>query len=369
MAKKIPVFLMLLFLSLALPALPAEAREVTARGSGDTREAAVSDALRNAIEQTVGTFVSSETLVREQLLVSDQIYAHSKGFVNGFSVISEQVAMDGRYVVSVKANIDTAPDSALMRELEKLNLIRHLLRDPRIAVTIAEYHAGARIPDAAGETEVIGALIEAGFTRIVDISRVEAVKSGKATRALLDGDRAAASALAAGYGVDYLIVGEAFREYVGNIAGSGIFSCRARIEAKLLKADTGEIIAAKGFLAGGADISRNAAAKAALQNAGKLLGEYMVDKLLPYAGTLDKGLQITITNAYNFSRLSMLESELRKTSGVKEIYIREYNNGVAVIDINYSGSPQSLARILESSSALSLTITAIAGNSIGASVD
>ncbi|MDR3349459.1 MAG: hypothetical protein LBO03_07645 [Acidaminococcales bacterium] len=367
MATKISVFLLLLFLSLASPALPADAKEVIAQGSGDTRDAAVSDALRSAIEQTVGTFVSSETLVREQVLVSDQIYANSKGFVNGFSVISERVDANGRHVVSVRANIDTAPDSALMRELEKLNLIKHLLRDPRIAVTIPEYHIGARFPDPAGETEVVNALIEAGFTRIVDVGHVEAVKSGKAARAALGGDRAGARAIAAGYGVDYLIVGEAFSEYVGNIAGSGMFSCRARIEAKLLKADTGEIIAAKGLHAGGADISPGAAAKAALQNAGKLLGEYMVDKLLPYAGTLDKGLQITITNAHNFSRLSMLESELKKTSGVKEIYIREYNNGVAIIDINYSGSPQSLARILEQSPVLPLTITAIAGNSIGAS--
>ena len=65
----------------------------------------------------------------------------------------------------------------------------------------------------------------------------------------------------------------------------------------------------------------------------------------------------------------MLEAELRRIGGIKEIYIREYNNGVAIIDVNYSGSPQSLAKILEQSSALSLTITAIAANSIGASVN
>jgi hypothetical protein len=53
---------------------------------------------------------------------------------------------------------------------------------------------------------------------------------------------------------------------------------------------------------------------------------------------------------------------------VKDVYIREYNNGVAVIDINYSGSPQSLAKILEQSFVLPVTITAVAANSISAAV-
>jgi hypothetical protein len=371
MGKKTSIVLLLLLaFAFVLPSLPAAAKEVVAQGTGATRDEAVSDALRNAVEQTLGTLVASETLVENQALVSDQIYVNSKGFINGFSVIDEWRGrdIDGYYSVTVRAEVDTAPDSALMRQLEKLNLIRQLLRDPRIAVIIPEYHINARLIDPAGETEVIKVLTGAGFTRIVDVRRVEAVKSGNAARAILSGDIAGARAIGAEYGVDYLIVGEAFSEYVGNIANSGVYSCRARIEARLIKADTGEIIAAEGFHAGGADITQSTAAKVALRNAGRLLGEYMVDKFLPYAGTLDKGLQITITNAHNFSRVSMLEAELRKVKGVKEIYIREYINGVAVIDINYSGSPQSLARILAQSSVLPLTVTAVAAHSVSVTV-
>ena len=84
MIKNISLFLILLLLPLSPEILPAAAKEVVAQGSGDTREAAVSDALRSAIEQTVGTLVSSETLVREQRLVKDQIYATPKVLSKGF---------------------------------------------------------------------------------------------------------------------------------------------------------------------------------------------------------------------------------------------------------------------------------------------
>ena len=71
-------------------------------GSGSNEEEATRNALRNAIEQAFGTFVSSNTTVVNDELVSDAIASVSSGNVLGYEQISCFDTNDG-CVVSVKA--------------------------------------------------------------------------------------------------------------------------------------------------------------------------------------------------------------------------------------------------------------------------
>ena len=43
-------------------------------GVGEDRDSALRDAKRNAVEQVVGTYINSETLVSQASVVSDEIY-------------------------------------------------------------------------------------------------------------------------------------------------------------------------------------------------------------------------------------------------------------------------------------------------------
>ncbi|SDM86953.1 hypothetical protein SAMN04488502_10861 [Dendrosporobacter quercicolus] len=362
-------FMMLLVIMLltGLLASTAMAKEVSVQGFGLNREEAINDALRNAVEQTVGTLVSAETLVKNMRMVKDEIYTNSKGYVNGFEILSENRSFDGT-TVTIKANVDTTPNSALVSQLQRLNLIKHSLQDPRIAVIIPEFHLTARIPDPAGETAVIRKLTEAGFSRVVDPQQIQAIRYTNVIKSLTRGETSEAIALATSYNVDYLLVGEAFSEYAGNIGNSGMHSCRARVEAKLIKADTGEIVAAQGFHAGGADITEFTAAKKALNNAGELMGDYMIEKLLAYAGSTETGIQLTVFHATSFSKISLLIKELEHIKGVKKAYIRDYNNGTAKIDLDYTGTPLTLANALKQISLPGLAITAVSNSAIHVSI-
>ena len=71
-------------------------------GSGSNEDEATRNALRNAIEQAFGTFVSSNTTVVNDELVSDAIASVSSGNVLGYEQISCFDTNDG-CVVSVKA--------------------------------------------------------------------------------------------------------------------------------------------------------------------------------------------------------------------------------------------------------------------------
>jgi len=59
----------------------------------------------------------------------------------------------------------------------------------------------------------------------------------------------------------------------------GLSTCRARIEARAIETDTAKILAANAKEAGGSDMTENVAGKKALQRAGGLLGDYLIEQI------------------------------------------------------------------------------------------
>lgn len=354
--------LILTFSTLAFAA--SDLKTVTVTGYGVSQEAALNDALRNAVEQAVGTLVDSQTLVKNAEVVNDEIYTKSQGFVQNYDIIN-QSNQNNQVVLTVKVTINSSPNSKLMSKLQQLKLI-HLIRDPRIAVIIPEYHITKPIPDPAGETAVIRQLREAGFTRILDHKQIDTNRYRNVVKAIAEGNTQAAVTMATKYHLDYIITGEAFSEFYGRVENSNVLSCRARVEARLFKVDTAEIIAANGFHAGGVDITESTAAKAALNNAGEMMGDYMVEQLMAYASNPNKGLQLIIKGVTSFNKVSILENSLKQIRGMKEVYVRDYAGGVATVDLNYTGSPQTLAPALEKLSDISLDVTEVSNSAIHA---
>lgn len=74
-------------------------------GSGSTEDEATRNALRNALEQAYGTFVSANTTVVNDELVSDAITSVSSGNVLGYEQISCISTSQGGFSVSVKATV------------------------------------------------------------------------------------------------------------------------------------------------------------------------------------------------------------------------------------------------------------------------
>ena len=73
-------------------------------GTGKTKEDATNNALRSAIEQVFGTFVSSNTQILNDEMIKDEIVSISSGNVVGYEEISSVESDDG-YNVSVKSVI------------------------------------------------------------------------------------------------------------------------------------------------------------------------------------------------------------------------------------------------------------------------
>jgi len=121
--KKFAHFIILA--SLLLTSITAFAEEpeklelIISTGVGIDTDGAKTNAIRNAIEQVVGTFVSSETIVKNSELISDNILSYSGGYVKELKVISQGKSPDGLYTVKIETLVVV---TKLKMKLKELNI-------------------------------------------------------------------------------------------------------------------------------------------------------------------------------------------------------------------------------------------------------
>ena len=347
--------ILLLFL-ICLPTLghSQEVMVVKARGIGDiidgqegmARDIAIQDALRNAVEQAMGTYIKSETVVQNYQLISDQIFSKTEGYIQKY-YIQDETATRTLYKIKIEAYVAS---HKLQNDLAAIGLLISQKHKPRMMVVIPEQHlARRRVPDPAGETEIIKRLLEKGF-KVVDQSQVKKIRYNDQVRAALAGDDKTAAKIGLQYGAEVIIVGEAFSEFAtsGGVLGSMI-SCRARVEARAIRTDTGEIIAADGKHAAGIDISENIASKKALQNAGGQLGDYLITQILSTwrSEVVDATTVQLIIIGVDYQQFAKFKMLLKgSVRGVKAIHQRSFSGKRGVLDIDFKGDPQALAEEL-----------------------
>jgi hypothetical protein len=102
--------------ALGAPEAPrAEVVFITADGLADlqgqtvsaARDAAIENALRQAVEQACGVHLTSESQVRNFQLVGDAVLARSRGYVKTYQVLSER-HQEGAYHVTIQADVQLA---------------------------------------------------------------------------------------------------------------------------------------------------------------------------------------------------------------------------------------------------------------------
>lgn len=103
--KKILFTAILLMTSLTIAAQTPDEVTLTVSGSGRNEEKATLVALRSAIEQTYGTFVSANTDILNDELVKDEIVSISAGNIKKFTKLSSIVLRNGQVSVTLSATV------------------------------------------------------------------------------------------------------------------------------------------------------------------------------------------------------------------------------------------------------------------------
>lgn len=97
--------ILIVALALSINASAQDDKTVTlvVSGSGKTQEEAKRNALRGAIEQAFGTFISSKTEILNDNLVKDEIVSITNGNIQKYELLSEGYIPEGDYSVTLKA--------------------------------------------------------------------------------------------------------------------------------------------------------------------------------------------------------------------------------------------------------------------------
>ena len=103
--KKIILVYSMMLVSMVSFAQTVDEVTLVATGSAETEQEAILIALRSAIEQTFGTFVSSNTTMVNDELIKDEIVSVSKGNVKNYEKLSSVVLPNGQTSVSLKATV------------------------------------------------------------------------------------------------------------------------------------------------------------------------------------------------------------------------------------------------------------------------
>ena len=232
----------------------------------------------------------------------------------------------------------------------------------RVMIMIPETHIHKAIPDPAGETEMIRKFIRLGF-KVVDQSQVSKIRDTREAKAAAKGDNQSAVAIARQYGAQIIVIGEAFSENIPRTP-SARQTCSARVEARAIYTDTGEILATNGKEAHAMDATELVAAKKALRRSASLLADDMIKQIVGGWKSQGESRDIELfIKGIEYNQLTKLESFIKNLPNVSDVQRRSFDEGVAVIDIQLKDSAQKIADALAGSS-FGIKIETMSGNTI-----
>ena len=381
-------FLYLLFLILHVYAQDESVHTVEAKGVGIVvdnntalaRDDAIRDALRKAVEQAVGTLVSSETMVENFQVLSDNIYTKTRGYIKNYKVLSESKA-DNLYQVVVRA---TVAMGSLKDDLDAIGLLHKKVEKPRVLFMIAEQNIGQKYYIfwwswwGGGKSEFVGEsydlsvtettlkdiFLEKGFN-VVDIigsqERIEISNAFRVADLTDDGARSIARKLNA----DIVIRGKAFAKEGPRTPGSSVGSYLADVTAHAIRVDDGRVLASGRGHGVARHVSEVTGGTKALERAAKDLGEKMVEKILAKWSSGTDIIKITIRGITSYKTLSRFKNILKtRIRGVEEVYQRKFEGGEAVLDVEASVTAQRLADDIARIEEIPLDVTGTTVNTI-----
>ncbi len=198
-----------------------------------TRQIAVIDCQRNAIEAGLGVMLRSETQVETYQLVRDSIEVEAlDGFVFDFQILNEY-ERDELYVVEASCRVGTMP---MIQELaDEFPDVYDELAKPRIAVLFQHESNAAGGPSQEAQTALMKALLDRGMD-VVDREQIDALADRDAVQQAAQGNGEAMGYLAAQLNCELLVNGSADQTDAGATVAARIYNA---YDARILSAAVG----------------------------------------------------------------------------------------------------------------------------------
>lgn len=290
------------------------------------RQRAIQQALREAVERSVGVYVNADLRTRNSVTLEDRVYTRASGFAVLDAVLDER--RDGStYWVKIRARVRLKP---LVEEIRTSEIARPW----RVAVVLPATSNDAAPPLLAAETEIQNRLQNAGFI---------IVPWRQDNSAADPGPKEAEPAQLAAWGRKHNADLVAFGHIVAkarpgmNVPRGWLpvdyTRCSAVGTMRVVRADTAEVLSLLMFSEDSEDTSRAGAIRLAATRIGRRLGDRATADLLPLPGARSKTLQLLVSGFMQTGEAWRFEKALEQVPGVRRVIRQQYIGGKLLLDV------------------------------------
>ncbi len=342
----------IIFLPFVSSAENNEAVTVTATGvaaivgnnTATARQAAIDDALRKAIEQTVGTLISSNTMVGNYQVLKDTVYTKSQGYIRNYSILNEAQG-PGIYQVSIRAAVSARN---LKNDLDAAGLLNAGAERPRVLFMIAEQNIGQKYykfwwwggSEFRGETFNIPVsevtlkeiFLKKGFS-VVDISGTTGRIDIDNAYRIADLSNEGAVSIGKKLNAEIVIKGKALATEGPGTPGGSVGLYLADMAAEAIRVDTGELLASTSGHATARSISDIEGGAEAISKASSEVADKMIEQILE-KWSQGNNIILKIIGVTDYKDVADFKELLRtQINGIKAVYQRKFEGGEATLEI------------------------------------
>jgi len=305
-------------------------------------DAAVIDAKRNALEQALGVYITSETVVQNYQLITDKILSHSEGYIVSWKEVSKKT-VDSIMEVTISAEVRAGKLS------KDFDTIKSLLKakNPYVLVVIREKF-GKNTYTGKWENNTLS---QAETTvRELLLQRQVIVKDPNSAQGMLpalqklyNGDYSDIILIAQKTGANLIIFGDAVAENAGKIPieGSDMNSYQCDITLRAIEVDTGTIIATASQHFAKPHISDTSGMQIVTAEASKKAGEKIIADCVNWWKDSLSGQGYRIEAKIAASSYDQVQAFLNMLKimvrGIQSAELRSFDNGTASAEIRFMG--------------------------------
>ncbi|MCZ6698196.1 MAG: hypothetical protein O7D94_04615 [Planctomycetota bacterium] len=328
------------------------ASEGRAAGTGlNAREQAKQDALRRAVEQACGTFISSKTKVKNYQAVYDKAMSFAAGYIKKYEVLDQGTRGEISFC-NVRATVSTAE---FEKEWARLTHTIEAEGNPRcIVVVVEDNDMDDLIPaktDGVSEGVIEHFFLDKGV-QLMDEGASENVRTRDLELAARNNDINKMAAMGAAFKADVILrgVAEARRAGTSTIGGRTVYKWTATISIRAYHTDSAQLIMSDTYSATKTTVNANQGGDDAL----RACAEKHVAKILRDIGeswrkrqNVRRISQVVLENCSKKDYKAFARA-LSEVGGVQSVKLRELVNDVCQVEVDWSYDLERLVGRIES---------------------
>ncbi|MFZ5570363.1 MAG: hypothetical protein ACOZF0_08160 [Thermodesulfobacteriota bacterium] len=319
---------------------PVTVTGMAAANSPNARDQALKDAFRMAIEQAVGVNVTADSVIKNNTLLKDEIYAHSEGFIEKWDIVKEDTS-HGNLTLTVKAWVrEGRLNKTLFLNGLDVKKIYSWIGEPRVLIMMQEFTDNQVSEMGISQTELENEFIEKG----IDVfNQMQIAEINARDKELAFKDAKAAVTLGKRFGAEIVVSGKCIANFSREIPigqfKMNFYSTIMQIRA--YSTATGKLIHSANYSSPKrGDTSAMGKFDAAVNSIKATLAASKSDILYRIVKnwyddfSQPKTYQVMVRNL-NYSDLEKLKQQFYTFEGFQKLLVRSFANNIAEIDIRY----------------------------------